>query len=174
MKDKRFYVLATFDHATNDYFKDMKAAIRAAGYVGTETPGLRPHITMGSFEGIAEEEFLRLTKDAAAAIGSFTVSFNHIGIFSGSKVLFAAPDADGAMLGLRERLGPTFSWTPHVTLLIDEPPAVHAAAKIALSSFSPFTGIVESLQLYEFFPARHIATLRLRPVVDKSRTAGLV
>ena len=85
-----------------------------------------------------------------------------IGIFTGGKVLFIAPDKDTKLIALKEKFGPSFDWTPHTTMLIDEPENIQQALPLVVKEFSSFHGKVTCLHLYEFWPTRHISTVRLR------------
>ena len=92
----------------------------------------------------------------------FDVCFAHIGIFTGGKVLFIAPDKDTALIALKEKFGPSFDWVPHTTMLIDEPENIYKALPMVVKEFSSFHGKVTCLHLYEFWPTRHILTVNLR------------
>ena len=100
-------------------------------------------------------------KHIALETPSFDVTFNHIGIFGGGRVLFIAPDASHAMLQLKEAFGSSDNWTAHTTMLIDEPDTIRAALPVLIDGFSAFRGRVTQLHLYEFQPPRHILTVQL-------------
>ena len=53
------------------------------------------------------------------------------------------------------------NWTDHATLLIDEPEKILQAIQIVTETFQPFAAKIESLSLYEFFPARLISRYKL-------------
>ena len=158
MADGKFLcVMAGYDPETEKRIADLDGRVRAAGFTGTQTPNIPFHITLGTFP-IEEEPFARrLAERAAAETPAFPVTFNHLGIFQGGKVLFLAPDANHPLLALRERFGPVHGWTAHTTLLIDQPENVLRAAPAALAGLTSFEGRVERLWLYEFFPARFIS-----------------
>lgn len=52
-------------------------------------------------------------------------------------------------------------WTPHVTILIDEPETIHAALPFFVKSFVPFVGTITRLHLCAFWPTREIMTEKL-------------
>ena len=54
-----------------------------------------------------------------------------------------------------------FDWSPHTTLLIDRPEVICDALPVVLDTFTPFHGTVTMLHLYEFWPTRHILSVRL-------------
>ncbi len=55
----------------------------------------------------------------------------------------------------------SFNWTPHTTMLIDEPKAIFSAVPIISEEFKAFKGRVENIHLYEFWPTRDIVSLDL-------------
>lgn len=93
--------------------------------------------------------------------------FSHIGLFGGGKVLYAAPDMNPAdLLELQkaiktETIDP-YPWTPHCTIIIDEPETIKKAVPIVIDNFTPFTGKVTKLHLCAFWPTREIATIELK------------
>lgn len=56
-------------------------------------------------------------------------------------------------------------WAAHATLLIDEPNMILKALPIVGENFKPFTARIESVALYEFFPARFINECKLNHTV---------
>lgn len=108
---------------------------------------------------ISEAEVVQMVQEIAAETAPFEVCFSHVGIFTGGKVLFIAPDKDTDLIALKEKFGPSFDWTPHTTMLIDESENVQHALPLVMKEFSSFTGKVACLHLYEFWPTRHILTV---------------
>ena len=162
MAEKALYVLAGYDAATEEKLSGMQNTLYELGYTGTQTRNIPQHITLGRFSTDEESELVVRMQAAAETTAPFAVMFNHIGLFGGSKVLFAAPDCSNALLRLKENFGDSFGWTPHSTLLIDEPDVVLQALPEVMKEFSRFQGEITSLHLYEFFPARHILTVLLK------------
>ena len=60
-----------------------------------------------------EEELKQQLQELSKQIKSFDITFNHVGIFGGSSVLFIAPDPNRELLELKERFGDSYNWTPH-------------------------------------------------------------
>ena len=100
-------------------------------------------------------------KNQCTKTASFDVTFNHVGIFGGGKVLFIAPDCKKALLDLKEVFGTSYGWTPHTTVIIDESDVILKSLPIVMNHFASFAGKITTLYLYEFFPARHILTVHL-------------
>ena len=108
-----------------------------------------------------EDELVRLIRRQSTQLTSFEVTFNHIGVFSGGKVLFAAPDCSKELLNLKEVFGTSYGWTPHTTMMIDESDVILKSLPIIMNHFTSFAGKITTLYLYEFFPAWHILTVHL-------------
>ena len=161
MSEKSLYVLAGYDEETEERLSSVQDLLYSRGFAGTQTKNIPQHITLGSFPVEEEAALTGLLPGIAAGTRKFDVTFNHVGIFGGGKVLFIAPDTCRELLDLKERFGSGAGWTPHTTMLIDDPDIILSALTAVMSAFSPFSGKVTSLHLYEFFPARHIMTVKL-------------
>lgn len=162
MADTALYVLAGYDSVTEAAITARQELIAEKGFTGTQTKGIPPHITLGIFPSPQESQLIDLCRQVAADTAPFPVTFAHIGVFQGGRVLFLAPDTSHELLYVKERFGDSAGWTAHTTLLIDEQEIILSAIPTALQDFSMFTGQVEKLYVYEFFPARLILTLPLQ------------
>ena len=169
MQEKFLCVMAGYDAETETRLAGLQNMLYENGFCGRHTKDIPQHITLGSFPLPEEDRLTTLLKDAAEKTRAFPVTFNHLGIFGGAQVLFVAPDASHALLSLKEIFGESFNWTPHTTMLIDDSEQIFAAQKLLTEKFSAFAGTVESLHLYEFWPTRHILTVRLEKQIDASR-----
>jgi len=161
MENKALYILAGYDDKTEEHLAGIQNRLYDQGFVGVHTKDLPQHITMGSFPVEMEEELKAKVKDTALSVQPIDVTFNHVGIFQGGKVLFIAPDQSREMLDLKEKFGSSYNWTAHTTMLIDETEVLYKALPSVLDNFSAFEGKISYLHLYEFFPARHILTVKL-------------
>ena len=162
MTDKALYILAGYDSDTESTLSTLQNELYEAGFSGQQTKNIPQHITLESFPCEQEQELIARLQTLSKSTEEFSVTFNHIGIFSGAKVLFIAPDTNRKLLELKEKFGSPEGWTPHSTMLIDEPEIILRAASMILDRFSPFSGKVTALHLYEFFPTRHILSVELR------------
>ncbi|MGN0793411.1 MAG: hypothetical protein ACI4MG_02930 [Aristaeellaceae bacterium] len=54
-----------------------------------------------------------------------------------------------------------FPWTPHTTMLIDEPEVVGRALPVLMRHFAPITARIDRLHLCAFWPTREILTVAL-------------
>lgn len=55
-----------------------------------------------------------------------------------------------------------FPWTPHATLILDEPDTICRALPVAVKNFKPFVGTVTRLHLCAFWPTREIVSIELK------------
>ena len=140
--------------------KSRQNTLYQQGFRGRQSKHLPHHLTLDNFP-VAQEEQLKTLLAETAVRPAFPVTFSHAGVFPEAKVLFAAPDCSRELLALKEVFGPSRGWTPHATMLIDEPEAVYRALPVLMEHFLPFDGTVARLYLYEFFPVRHILTVPL-------------
>ena len=157
--DKKFLcVMAGYDEATEKYLAGIQQKLYDRGYIGEHTKNLPQHITLGTFEVEREEEIKELVCRIAQEGKSFSITFNHVGIFGGAKVLFVAPDPNQSLLELKNLFGCSYGWTPHTTMLIDQPERIYEALPIVMEEFKACEGKITSLHLYEFWPTRSICT----------------
>jgi len=176
MAEQFLTLMADLDDEAQHIMAKWYEHLRAAGFTGTQTPGLPYHISLASFPLEEEQEAIRITKSLASKYAPVTMNISHIGLFAGGKVLFGAPDMNpsGLMLlheAIKTEIGEDFFWTPHATVLIDEPETICKAIPVLLESFTPFVGKITGLHLCAFWPTREIITVRLSgriaPVEDK-------
>ncbi len=170
MIKKYLCVMTGYDDTTEKYFKEIQGKLYDAGFSGTQTKDLPMHITLGVFSPDKENELIDKLTSVVNTTEAFDISFNHIGIFQGSRVLFIAPDTNKSLLDLKEAFGDSFGWTAHTTMLIDEPNNIYKAAPIVLDNFSSYIGKVTTLHLFEFFPKRRILTVHLKNKTDENKT----
>lgn len=161
MDEKILCVLAEYDDETQARLAQMQNRLYETGFTGTHTKNLIQHITLGTFKPCEQQRVESAMRQAAGDIEPFDVSFSHIGVFGGAKVLFVAPDVSRTMLRLKEHFGDSFGWTAHTTMLIDQPEAVYRALPVIADSFTGFSGRVTGIRLYEFWPTRHIYSIGL-------------
>ncbi|MDO4356125.1 MAG: 2'-5' RNA ligase family protein [Clostridia bacterium] len=161
MAERFLCALAGYDRETEAHLAGLQNELYAHGFSGTQTRNLPQHITLGSFPTDQEAALSERLRRIARETRPFEVTFNHLGLFSGGRVLFVAPDPNRPLLALRERFDSSDNWTPHTTMLIDEPEPVLRALPVLTERFAPFRGRVERLYLYEFWPTRFILSLPL-------------
>lgn len=161
MADKFLCILAGYDDPTEAHLCALQQSLYDAGFVGTHTKNIPQHATVGFGDCKDEAAMIDLVRRVAASTEPFDVTFNHIGIFGGGKVLFIAPDVSHALLNLKENFGSSDNWTAHTTMLIDDPDTIRRALPVLQAQFAAFRGQFRYLHLYEFWPTRHIISVPL-------------
>lgn len=166
MQDKFLCLIAAFDEETSKQMKEMEKIINEAGIVGRQTPNLPHHITLAYFETSREDEIKQLLQEVCSNTKSFDLTFSHIGLF-GLKVMFLAPDVNYELLELhrsfnKDCIEDGMGWSAHATILIDEAENIQRALPLVAENFKQMSARVESVSLYEFFPARFIARCNLQ------------
>jgi 2'-5' RNA ligase len=164
MKDKFLCVMAQYDKETELKLKEIQKVLSDNGFIGKQTHNLPNHITLGSFD-ISQEEMLKeKIREISTKIHSFDIKLNNIGLF-GLDVLFIAPSVNHELLNLQQHFNNDFAdgfgWTAHTTMLIDDNETIQRALPYVANNFKGFTGKIESISLYEFWPTRFILEERL-------------
>ena len=109
---------------------------------------------------------VEVTRKVAGEFTQMPIYISHIGVFAPGKVLFGAPERN-SKLDLLHNACDIYPdqqrpWTPHVTLLIDEPTTICEAIPLVLKSFNPFVAQITRLHLCAFWPTREILSVELR------------
>ena len=114
-----------------------------------------------------EEDAIALTQRVAMEFAPVDVHVSHVGLFSGGRVLFAAPETTPALTALQKACAEErplihgYPWTPHTTMLIDAPEKVCAAVPIMVEKFEPCMAQITHLHLCAFWPTREILRVPL-------------
>ena len=158
--EKFLCVLGIYDEETQRALGEYQRAILAQGFTGRQTMGIPFHVTLGTF-GLDRREELekRLLALEMEPVEAF---FNHMGLFEGQEVLFLSPDATQELLALKEAFSEEKGWTAHTTMLIDSRENALRAMEILGERFRRYTGRIERVELYEFFPSKKLAEKKLR------------
>lgn len=141
-------------------------ALQNAGFEGTQTKGLKHHISLCMFPLEMEKEAIEITKQAAANFSKFQVAIRHVGVMPGGKVLFATPDMCDELTALQKacdqgkHIGLPF--LPHTTMLIDDTDTIGKALPVLMERFAPMQATVDRLHLCAFWPTRHIIEVKLK------------
>ncbi len=165
MAEEFLTLMGDLDGAAQARMSAWYDRLKEAGFTGTQTPGLPYHISLAVFPLEKEQEAIDRTRKAAAEFSAVPVHFSHMGIFAGGRVLFCGPERNPGLDALHSACEayphPKYPWTPHATLLIDEPDAVCAALPVLVKHFSPFIANIARLHLCAFWPAREIVSAEL-------------
>ena len=166
MAEEFLALMADLDEDSQKLMSGWYQSLTDAGFCGIQSKNLPFHVTLGIFPPEKEDDILAVTQKAASEIPAFPVRISHIGMFPGGKVLFAGPERDANLNALHEAcetgIPQQYPWTPHVTLLMDEPETIQAAIPLVVNSFEPFVGKITALHLCAFCPRREIATIALK------------
>ncbi len=140
-------------------------ALRHAGFTGSQTPGLRHHISLATWPLEKEAEAIEAVRRAGERFAPVDVAIRHIGVLPGGRTLTAAPDMSPKLSALQAACGDLivhgYPWLPHTTLLMDEPETVAAALPTLMKHFVPLPAKVDRLRLCAFWPTRQIVTVAL-------------
>lgn len=165
MAEQFLTLMADLDEESQKIMSGWYEMLKVAGFTGTQTPGLPYHISLATFSLEKEEEAVALMQKVALEFAPVPVHISHAGMFAGGKVLFGAPDMSRELTVLHDACAKetisTYPWTPHATILIEEPETVYAALPVLMKSFYPFIGKITRLHLCAFWPTREIATFEL-------------
>ena len=165
MAEQFLTLMADLDDNAQGIMSDLYKKLQAAGFTGVQTPGLPYHISLATFPLEQEQKAAELTERVAGEFAPVQVHVSHIGIFAPGKVLFGAPERNAKLELLHDacEVNPDSQhpWTPHVTLMIDEPAAICKALPLLLNSFHPFVGKITRLHLCAFWPTREIVAAEL-------------
>lgn len=166
MEEKALYLLAQFDRESQRRFEALYRALADEGFEGRQTKNIPYHFTLGQCDP-SQEDALKGRLDAICAqTDRIEIWMDHIGLF-GAAVLFLEPNMNFELLGLRQSFFPQCGsgchpWAAHATLLLDERDEILRALPVVIDRFKPFRASIDSVGLYEFFPARFIRQAALR------------
>ena len=102
MAEQFLTLMADLDSESQKRLSGWYQILQDKGYTGTQTLGLPYHISLSTFPLDQEEKAVAIVQRVAAEYATFSVHFSHIGLFSGGKILFAAPEKDTELIALHE------------------------------------------------------------------------
>ncbi|MBS4537252.1 2'-5' RNA ligase family protein [Clostridium sp. D2Q-11] len=171
-------VLLYFDEESNKYIENLRNKV-TENDVNNHTikGGIRPHITIASFE-TKDEEFLEKLKFFLQDEITFDVVFGSIGIFPfENNVVYLAPVLNSNLYNIHNRFYQYFnncgyeynshykpqSWVPHCTI------ASHLSTKEILNTivtlredFKPIKSKISYIGIIEGNPAKELVSYRLK------------
>lgn len=166
MSEQFLTLMADLDEKSQIHMAKWYEVLQKEGFTGAQTPGLPYHISLATYPLEKENEVKEHVIKAASEFAPFELHFSHIGMFAGGKVVFAAPERTPALDELQKACdlfpNPNYPWTPHATLILDEPETISRALPSAVKSFTPFMGTVTRLHLCAFWPTREIVSIELK------------
>lgn len=164
--EKFLTLMADLDDNSQRIMSDWYEELKREGFTGVQTPGLPFHISLATFSLEDESKVIEEMHRLAEEFTSIPVHISHIGLFAGGRVLFGAPDMNQPeLLKLHDAIQlnniDEYAWTPHATILIDEPEVINNALKVLVKSFKPFEARITRLHLCAFWPTREIESVQL-------------
>ena len=167
MAEQFLTLMADLDDDSQEIMSGWYKKLQDAGFKGVQTPGLPFHISLGTFSLDEEKAVVEEMQRLGSAFHAIPVHISHIGMFAEGRVLFGGPDMNPSGLlqlhdALKIKSTDDRSWTPHVTILIDEPQIINDALKTLIKSFNPFMAQITRLHLCAFWPTREIASIPLQ------------
>ena len=165
MAEEILVLMADLDEESQRKMGGWYGKLHEKGFTGVQTPNLPFHITLACFALDKEQEVVEEMEELAKRFPAIPVHMSHMGLFAGGKVLFGGPERNAGLDSLHDAFeketDPDRPWTPHVTILIDEPDVICRAVPPLMKSFRPFTGRITRLHLCAFWPAREILSVSL-------------
>ena len=166
MAEKFLTLMADYCEEDQARISEWYDALQEAGFRGEQTPGLNHHISLATFALEEEDAAIALTKAVAARFAPVDVAIRHVGVFPGGRVLFAAPDMSPELVALQAACADGrplngYTWTPHTTMLMDEPEVIGRAVPVLMQHFTPLMAKIDRLHLCAFWPTREIITIEL-------------
>lgn len=172
MAEQFLTLMADLDDDSQKLMSGWYKELQDAGFKGVQTPGLPFHISLATFSLDEEKAVVEEMQRLGSIFSPIPVHISHIGMFAEGRVLFGGPDMNPlGLLQLHDAITIKSSdnrpWTPHVTILIDEPQIVNDSLRTLVKSFHPFMARITRLHLCAFWPTREIASVQLQSKVGK-------
>lgn len=166
MQEKALYLIANFDSETQNKLNGYYDVLLQNSFIGNQTKNIPYHFTLGSRNIDCEKQMISELDKICSETACIDICLGYIGLF-GLKVLFIAPNMNFELQELQNSFfghcgNGSHPWAAHATLLIDEPEIILKALPIIADNFKPFKARIESVALYEFFPARLIKECKLK------------
>lgn len=167
MAEKILDLMAVLDDESQERLGKWYENLVEKGFVGQQTKDIPYHVSLAIFDPSKEKDIVAEMEELSENFETIPVHISHIGIFAGCRVLYSAPDMNPAdLLSLRKAVktetNEQYPWTPHVTVLLDEPDIICEAIPLFIKDFEPFMAHITKLSLCEFWPTREILTVELK------------
>jgi len=163
--DKKLYLLAELDDASQLEIKEIEKIIIENGFIGEQTKDIPYHITLCSFPTEMENHLKNLLENLNGRYKKIYIKYSSLGLF-GLNVLFMNPDMNMELIEIYNELKENsfekdYDLSAHTTLIIDEPENIMKILPKIAEKYKGINGIIKYVSLYEFFPARFIKRVEL-------------
>ena len=130
---------------------------RAAALPGAALKPLHGHITIASYTGNHEAQFVRFCKSLLEGTSSFAVRYKKIEVLDASSIIVASPEKSGALEALHRRIAEEYNdslnpwtqadrWYPHTTLLYEPNLDLHRICGEISGHFTPFSAQISRIE----------------------------
>lgn len=132
-------------------------SIRTAALLDAGLKPLHGHITIASYIGNHEAQFVRFCKSLLEGTSAFAVRYEKIEVLDASSILVASPEKSGTLEALHRRIAEEYNdslnpwtqadrWYPHTTLLYEPNLDLHRICRNMAVYFMPFAAQISCIE----------------------------
>lgn len=132
-------------------------SIRTAALSDAALKPLHGHITIASYTGNHEAQFVRFCKSLLERTSAFVVRYEKIEVLDASSIIVASPENSGALEVLHRRIAEEYNdslnpwtqadrWYPHTTLLYEPNLDLHRICGEISGHFTPFSAQISRIE----------------------------
>lgn len=147
-------VIAKIDSASKERLANIRSIVERFGITVRELYG---HITLATYIGDAEEQFVSSCKGLLACQEAFPVFYDKVEVFPVSSMIAASPRKDKNISAINKKIAENWAeqlndwtqeakWYPHTTLLYQPQADLYAIAEAMQEEFKPFEAWVERIE----------------------------
>ena len=141
----------------NEEATEKLMSIRTAALSDAALKPLHGHITIASYTGNHEAQFVRFCKSQIAGISPFSVRYERIEVLEDTSIIVASPEKSGALEVLHRRIAEAYNdslnpwtqadrWYPHTTLLYEPNLDLHRICGEMSGHFTPFSAQISRIE----------------------------
>ena len=132
-------------------------SIRTAALSDAALKPLHGHITIASYTGNHEAQFVQFCKSQIAGISPFLVRYERIEVLEDTSIIVASPEKSGALEVLHRCIAEAYNdslnpwtqadrWYPHTTLLYEPNLDLHRICGEMSGHFTPFSAQISRIE----------------------------
>lgn len=141
----------------NEEATEKLMSIRAAALSDAALKPLHGHITVASYTGDRQAEFIQFCKSQIAGISPFPVRYDRIEVLEDTSIIVASPEKSGTLEALHRRIAEAYNdslnpwtqadrWYPHTTLLYDPNLDLHRICGEMSGHFTPVSAQISRIE----------------------------
>lgn len=151
-------------------------AIRKAALSDAVVKPLYGHITIATYTGDNEAQFIRFCKSLLEGMPSFTVRYEKLAVLEATSIIVASPEKSGPLEALHLGIAKEYNcalhpwtqigqWCPHTTLLYGPGLDLHRICREMSASFVPFSSQISLIEFSRVLESGYaiIDSAALRP-----------